>query len=46
MASDDHAESLDDALNHACKVASSHEREPFDYEAWQQHAVDPRTPDG
>lgn len=38
----DHARSLDAALGHAGDVADSHEEAPFDYDAWLEHAVDPR----
>lgn len=38
----DHAESLEAAASHADAVATSHEDDPFDYEEWAQHAVDPR----
>lgn len=38
----DHVRSLDAALGHASEVAASHEDTLPDYEAWQDHAVDPR----
>lgn len=38
----DHLESLDDATAHASAVADSHEGEPFEYDEWMEHAVDPR----
>ncbi|WP_148414600.1 MarR family transcriptional regulator [Haloferax sp. KTX1] len=38
----DHVLSLDAAANHAAATAASREEEPFDYDEWQQHAVDPR----
>ncbi|MFC6614881.1 MarR family transcriptional regulator [Halopenitus salinus] len=38
----DHARSLDAAAAHADDVAASHEEEPFAYDEWQEHAVDPR----
>lgn len=38
----DHERSLDAAVAHASEVASSHEETPFEYDEWQQHAVDPR----
>lgn len=38
----DHVLSLDAAVTHADAVAASHEAEPFAYDEWQEHAVDPR----
>lgn len=38
----DHERSLDDAVEHADAVAASREAEPFDHDAWLEHAVDPR----
>lgn len=38
----DHVQTLDMATNHAADVAASHEDSPFDYDEWQEHAVDPR----
>lgn len=38
----DHERSVRAATEHAGDSAASHETEPFDYEAWQEHAVDPR----
>lgn len=38
----DHAESVDGATNHAGEVAADREDERFEYEGWQDHAVDPR----
>jgi hypothetical protein len=38
----DHTRSLDAAAAHADDVAASHEEEPFAYDEWQEHAVDPR----
>jgi hypothetical protein len=38
----DHVQSLDAAVAHADTVATSHEDEPFAYDEWQEHAVDPR----
>lgn len=38
----DHARSVDAATGHASDVAASREDEPPAYEAWQEHAVDPR----
>lgn len=38
----DHEQSVDAAANLTSTVADSHEDEPFDYEDWQEHAVDPR----
>lgn len=38
----DHDRSLDETPAHATAVAESHEDEPFDYDEWRQHAVDPR----
>lgn len=38
----DHVRSLDAAVDHAGEVAASYEEESFDYDEWQEHAVDPR----
>ena len=38
----DHTRSLDAALSHAGEAAADREDEPFDYEVWQEFAVDPR----
>jgi transcription initiation factor IIE alpha subunit len=38
----DHERSIDTAVDHANEVAASHEEEPFAYDEWQAHAVDPR----
>ena len=38
----DYTRSLDNAANHAGAVAASYEKESFDYDEWQAHAVDPR----
>lgn len=38
----DHDRSLDDAVDHAGAVAASRETEAFEYQQWQEHAVDPR----
>lgn len=38
----DHVQSLDAAVAHGDAVATSHEDEPFAYDEWQEHAVDPR----
>jgi hypothetical protein len=38
----DHVQSLTAAVSHADAVAASHEDDPFEYDAWQEYAVDPR----
>lgn len=38
----DHVRSLDASVNHAGAVAASHEASSFEYDEWQEHAVDPR----
>lgn len=38
----DHLRSVDAATVHAGEVAASHEETPFDYDEWQEYAVDPR----
>jgi predicted transcriptional regulator len=38
----DHERSLDAAVDHAAAVAESYEEDPFQYDEWQEHAVDPR----
>ena len=38
----DHTQSLTAAVAHADAVAASHEDDPFDYDEWQEYAVDPR----
>jgi hypothetical protein len=38
----DHENSVGAATNLTSNVADSHEDESFDYEDWQEHAVDPR----
>ncbi|MDY6774836.1 MarR family transcriptional regulator [Halorutilales archaeon Cl-col2-1] len=38
----DHVQSLDAAVRQSSQVADSHEDDTFDYEDWQEHAVDPR----
>ncbi|WP_129114704.1 MarR family transcriptional regulator [Halegenticoccus tardaugens] len=38
----DHVRSLDAAAAHTAAVAANHEERPFDYDEWQEHAVDPR----
>lgn len=38
----DHERSTDAAVDHANEVAASHEDEPFAFDEWQEHAVDPR----
>ncbi|SEL86777.1 MarR family transcriptional regulator [Haloferax larsenii] len=38
----DHVLSLDAAANHAAATAAGREEEPFEYDEWQEHAVDPR----
>jgi transcription initiation factor IIE alpha subunit len=38
----DHVQSLDAALTNTATVAASHEDDPFEYDEWQEYAVDPR----
>lgn len=38
----DHVRSLDAAAGHASEVAADREEDPFEYDEWQEHAVDPR----
>lgn len=38
----DHIRSLDSAMKHTGAVATSYEDSPFEYDEWQEHAVDPR----
>ncbi|SFR98580.1 hypothetical protein SAMN05216559_2059 [Halomicrobium zhouii] len=38
----DHVRGLDSSAKHAEVVAVSHEAGSFDYDEWQEHAVDPR----
>lgn len=38
----DHERSVRAASDHAGATAASRETESFDYESWQEHAVDPR----
>ncbi len=38
----DHDRSIDAATAHASEVAESHEESPFEYDEWQEYAVDPR----
>jgi len=38
----DHVESVEQAVSHGNAIAESREDEPFDYDDWQAHAVDPR----
>jgi len=38
----DHDRSVDAATVHASEVAASHEEAPFEYDEWQEYAVDPR----
>jgi hypothetical protein len=38
----DHERSLDAAVEHSAAAAGRHESETFDYNAWMEHAVDPR----
>ncbi|WP_324759525.1 winged helix-turn-helix domain-containing protein [Haloarcula sp. GH36] len=38
----DHVQSVDEATAHASETAASYETEPMAYEAWQEHASDPR----
>ena len=38
----DHDRSIDAATAHASDVAASHEETPFEYDEWQEYAVDPR----
>jgi predicted transcriptional regulator len=38
----DHVRSLDAAASHASNAAASHEDDSFEYDDWQDHAVDPR----
>ena len=38
----DHVRSLDAAVSHGDAVATSREDDPFAYDEWQEHAVDPR----
>ena len=37
-----HDRSVGAATIHASEVAASHEEAPFEYDEWQQYAVDPR----
>jgi len=37
-----HDRSVDAATAHASDVAESHDKVPFEYDEWQQYAVDPR----
>lgn len=38
----DHERSVEAATNHAEATAATRETGSFDYESWQEHAVDPR----
>lgn len=38
----DHERSIGEGTNQANEVARSHEEDPFDYDGWREHAVDPR----
>jgi len=38
----DHDRSIDAATAHASEVAASYEESPFEYDEWQEYAVDPR----
>lgn len=38
----DHDRSIDAATAQTSDVAASHEEAPFEYDAWQEYAVDPR----
>lgn len=38
----DHERSLDAAVGHTDGAAASHETETLDFDAWQEHGVDPR----
>lgn len=38
----DHERSMDQGANHANDIARSHEEDPFEYDDWREHAVDPR----
>lgn len=38
----DHVRSLDATLAHAGAAAASHDEASFEYDDWQDHAVDPR----
>jgi hypothetical protein len=40
--STDHDQSLTAAVAHADVVAASYEDAPFEYDEWQEYAVDPR----
>lgn len=42
----DHVRSLDASVNHAAEAAASHEHEPFDYDEWQEYAVESTDNDG
>lgn len=38
----DHVQSVDSATEHTGAVAASYEDSPFEYDEWQEYAVDPR----
>lgn len=38
----DHDRSLDDGVVYSADAVDAREEEPFDYESWREHAVDPR----